>query len=205
MASSNPRNPKALRPLAPAPSISPVAQDIDVKPIKKRSNACEACKRRKTKCLGKVPCDKCLHLGTECRFVEESDRRKKLALRRFEQELSSAHLLLDRIHLASTLVSKVEAQTRQKVQDLQERIAFYEGLTQELSTRFSSDVSDYIADSVKALPSRSHASAEPQRHPSASSSSPMGSLDEVDTLDVDVNRDRQSRSTGFIGKGSEIA
>ncbi|RAH80850.1 hypothetical protein BO86DRAFT_448842 [Aspergillus japonicus CBS 114.51] len=225
MTSHSPRNPKALRPLAPAPSISPVAPDIDVKPIKKRSNACEACKRRKTKCLGEVPCDKCLQTGTECRFVEESDRRKKLALRRFEQELSSAHLLLDRIHVAyennqnaelgelfellqdrSTLVPKIEAHTRQKVQDLEERVAFYEGLTQNLSTRFGSDVSDYIADSVKeALPSRSHASAEPQRPRSASSSSSMGSLDEVDTLNVDVNRDRQSRSTGFIGKGSEIA
>lgn len=33
----------------------------------------------------------------------------------------------------------------------------------------------------------------------------MGSLDDIDTVDIDVNRDRQSRSTGFVGKGSEIA
>ncbi|GLA06212.1 hypothetical protein AnigIFM60653_006738 [Aspergillus niger] len=33
----------------------------------------------------------------------------------------------------------------------------------------------------------------------------MGSLDDIDTVDIDVNRDRLSRSTGFVGKGSEIA
>lgn len=33
----------------------------------------------------------------------------------------------------------------------------------------------------------------------------MGSLNDIDTVDNDVNRDRQSRSTGFMGKGSEIA
>ncbi|GKZ70441.1 hypothetical protein AnigIFM50267_006088 [Aspergillus niger] len=105
----------------------------------------------------------------------------------------------------STLARRIGVQTQQKLQDLEERMSFYEQLVEELSTNFHSEVSGYIANSLKSLTSRSHALKEPQRSRSISSSSSMGSLDDIDTVDIDVNRDRQSRSTGFVGKGSEIA
>lgn len=40
---------------------------------------------------------------------------------------------------------------------------------------------------------------------SASSSSSVGSLDALDVLDEDVNRSKDSRATGYIGKSSEVA
>ncbi|RAL06494.1 uncharacterized protein BO97DRAFT_419369 [Aspergillus homomorphus CBS 101889] len=212
---------QALRTLAPAtdigslainPAINPV-QDTVVKPIRKRTNACEACKKRKSRCLGELPCDRCLQTGTECHFMEESDRRRKLALRRIEQELSSAYFLLDQIKAAyeasneielerliriskdkSALTPRIEYQRRQKLQ-----------LVKELSTKFRPEVSAYIANSLKPLTSRSHALEEPQRCRSLSSSSSTDPLGEIETIDIDVNRDRQSRSTGFIGRGSDIA
>lgn len=38
-----------------------------------------------------------------------------------------------------------------------------------------------------------------------SSSSSVGSLDALDVLDEDVNRSKDSRATGYIGKSSEVA
>ncbi|CAK38149.1 uncharacterized protein An03g01760 [Aspergillus niger] len=192
MSSSNSQAPRTL---APATVISPLAnnsvQETVVKPIRKRTNACEACKKRKTKCLGELPCDKCLQIGTECHFVEESDRRRKLALRRIEQELSSAYLLLDQIRVAYGKGNEIEL----------ERLINISKDKSPLAQR----IEVQTQQKLQSLTSRSHALKEPQRSRSISSSSSMGSLDDIDTVDIDVNRDRQSRSTGFVGKGSEIA
>ncbi|EHA21030.1 hypothetical protein ASPNIDRAFT_45724 [Aspergillus niger ATCC 1015] len=188
-------NSQAPRTLAPATILSPLAndsaQETVVKPIRKRTNACEACKKRKTKCLGELPCDKCLQIGTECHFVEESDRRRKLALRRIEQELSSAYLLLDQIRVAYGKGNEIEL----------ERLINISKDKSPLAQR----IEVQTQQKLQSLTSRSHALKEPQRSRSISSSSSMGSLDDIDTVDIDVNRDRQSRSTGFVGKGSEIA
>ncbi|OJJ99338.1 hypothetical protein ASPACDRAFT_29922 [Aspergillus aculeatus ATCC 16872] len=190
---------QALRTLAPAtdigslainPAIIP-AQDTVVKPIRKRTNACEACKKRKSRCLGELPCDRCLQTGTECHFMEESDRRRKLALRRIEQELSSAYFLLDQIKAAYEASNEIEL----------ERLIRISKDKSALTPRI-----DYqTRQKLQPLNSRSHALEEPQRCRSLSSSSSTDPVGEIETIDIDVNRDRQSRSTGFIGRGSDIA
>lgn len=43
------------------------------------------------------------------------------------------------------------------------------------------------------------------RRESASSLSSVGSLDAIDVVDEDINRSRESRATGFVGKNSEVS
>ncbi|RDK41109.1 hypothetical protein M752DRAFT_277155 [Aspergillus phoenicis ATCC 13157] len=87
-----------LRILAPAPDTRPSrVTDVAVRPAKRKSNACDACKKRKTRCHGDHPCDKCTQAGTKCLFAGDVDKRKKLALHNTEQELNAIRSLLDQL------------------------------------------------------------------------------------------------------------
>ncbi|RDH26343.1 hypothetical protein BDQ94DRAFT_164567 [Aspergillus welwitschiae] len=102
---------KNLRILAPAPDARPSqVTDVDVRPAKRKSNACDACKKRKTRCRGDHPCDKCTQAGTECLFARGVDRRKKFALHNTEEELNAIRLLLDQLVAAFDSGSNTDVQ-----------------------------------------------------------------------------------------------
>ncbi|KIX95465.1 uncharacterized protein Z520_08982 [Fonsecaea multimorphosa CBS 102226] len=74
--------------------------DLDNKPKasssrKKVSLACLACRRRRTKCDGGVPCASCLSRNTECVKDEYDDGRRKLAVKRRLESLEKDRHLLD--------------------------------------------------------------------------------------------------------------
>ncbi|BCR98156.1 Zn(II)2Cys6 transcription factor domain-containing protein [Aspergillus luchuensis] len=164
-----PSQAKGLRILAPAPDARPSrVTDVAVRPAKRISNACDACKKRKTRCRGDHPCDKCTQAGTECLFARGVDRRKKFALHNTEEELNAIRLLLDQLVAAFDSGNKTDIQrlidiARNKsntkndaklhkwcsLQDLQSQLRFYEQLTHNLSVKFGTDVSNYIAHSLK--------------------------------------------------------
>lgn len=94
--------------------------------------------------------------------MEESDRRRKLALRRIEQELSSAYLLLDQIRVAygkgneielerliniskdkSPLAQRIEVQTQQKLQVRHNLFKNPQGQADQ-NTRISKNVFPFI-------------------------------------------------------------
>ncbi|OAP54352.1 hypothetical protein AYL99_11453 [Fonsecaea erecta] len=62
---------------------------------KKVSLACLACRRRRTKCDGSVPCASCLSRNTECVKDEFDDGRRKLAVKRRLESLEKDRHLLD--------------------------------------------------------------------------------------------------------------
>ncbi|OQV08125.1 Fungal Zn2-Cys6 binuclear cluster domain-containing protein [Cladophialophora immunda] len=62
---------------------------------KKVSLACLACRRRRTKCDGGVPCASCLSRNTECVKDEYDDGRRKLAVKRRLESLEKDRHLLD--------------------------------------------------------------------------------------------------------------
>ncbi|OJJ66171.1 hypothetical protein ASPBRDRAFT_49228 [Aspergillus brasiliensis CBS 101740] len=164
-----PSQAKGLRILAPAPDARPSrVTDVAVRPAKRKSNACDACKKRKTRCLGDHPCDKCTRAGTECLIARGVDRRKKLALHNTEQELNAIRSLLDQLVAAFDSGSNTDVQrlidiarselnTKKDTklhkwcsfQDLQSQLRFYEQLTHNLSAKFGTDVSNYITHSLK--------------------------------------------------------
>ncbi|PYH86493.1 hypothetical protein BO82DRAFT_325641 [Aspergillus uvarum CBS 121591] len=171
-----------LKTLAPAyNTLSSRLSPPDLPRIKKRSNACEACKKRKTKCQGTQPCEKCIQAESQCVFAEELDRRKKLALRQAEQELRTAYELLGQMVVASDNKDSAE------LDRLSTMIKGGFLRTQGPSSVEQKDLSDV---------STSH---------STTASSSAASLHDFATLNEDINRDERSRATGYIGRGSEIA
>ncbi|OQE23717.1 hypothetical protein PENSTE_c008G01500 [Penicillium steckii] len=141
--------------------------------------ACESCRQRKTKCTGdKSGCRNCREAGIICCYTDGKREKSKRQL--------------------ASLSAKVQA---------------YEDVISKLSNRFG--VSDeqlvniaLTADSASELVldggtdttgKRKFTSEPPPSHPS--SDAPPGL---VDHTEEDFNRDETARSTGFMGKSSEI-
>ncbi|EXJ77032.1 hypothetical protein A1O3_10189 [Capronia epimyces CBS 606.96] len=78
-------SPPRTRPLKPAKDGQPSKPSIPKKrqASARISAACEACKKRKTKCTGgPAPCQLCVSLGTECIIDLSLDMRRRAALQR---------------------------------------------------------------------------------------------------------------------------
>ncbi|KAH0843186.1 hypothetical protein FOPE_07848 [Fonsecaea pedrosoi] len=81
--------------LAPLPDTDPDNAPQPSSSRKKVSLACLACRRRRTKCDGGVPCASCLSRNTECVKDEYDDGRRKLAVKRRLESLEKDRHLLD--------------------------------------------------------------------------------------------------------------
>lgn len=70
-----------------------------IPPNKKISTACFGCKKRKTRCSGKVPCTQCVQRGTvhDCLIDSTTDLRRKGVSDRRIDELERDRVLLDDI------------------------------------------------------------------------------------------------------------
>ncbi|OKL58501.1 hypothetical protein UA08_06055 [Talaromyces atroroseus] len=90
--------PNIARSLAPAPPG--FQRKANAEPARQRKNistACSACKTRKWKCSGTVPCENCVRSNTECIIDESSDNRRRLAVKRKLEELTEDKNLLLRL------------------------------------------------------------------------------------------------------------
>ncbi|KAL4808586.1 fungal-specific transcription factor domain-containing protein [Aspergillus unguis] len=190
----------SLPALAPFPLEEPLRQTLPLPRRTKQTTACTACKARKSRCGGGHPCPKCAELGTECIFLGALDRRRKYAQRRAEQELVALHQLLDEILDAYEAgdMTRLGLLLSTRRGDRPKQVGIHErALSDERSK--SSTGNSFQEPSRKPSLSRSSSSS------SSSSSASVGSLDEVDTLTEDPNRNRESRAAGYIGKESEVA
>ena len=57
--------------------------------MKRASNACKECQKRRTRCTGPPKCSECDTHDRECTFDEQADRRRRVNARRTEEELAS--------------------------------------------------------------------------------------------------------------------
>lgn len=64
---------------------------------------------------------------------------------------------------------------------------------------------DHLQKPATSMPGSQSSSKVAPSSLSSSSSSSVGSLDAMDTLDEDLNRTKNSRATGYLGKSSEIS
>ncbi|PYH43447.1 putative C6 transcription factor [Aspergillus saccharolyticus JOP 1030-1] len=87
------------RPLAPAPAGANAALDNQQR-RKNVGTACAACKARKLKCTGSVPCASCVKSNVECTLDKSADKRRRGALKRKIDELADKEDLLERLVLA---------------------------------------------------------------------------------------------------------
>ncbi|KAG2412986.1 hypothetical protein HFD88_010545 [Aspergillus terreus] len=84
------------RPLAPAPPGVTTANDSHQR-RKNVGTACLACKARKLKCTGVVPCGNCIKSRIECTLDHTADKRRRGALKRKIDQLEEKEDLLIRL------------------------------------------------------------------------------------------------------------
>ncbi|KAJ5584949.1 uncharacterized protein N7459_004749 [Penicillium hispanicum] len=86
------------KPLASAPGRTPpqTASYLEPRP-RKVAIACTACQKRKSRCIGGVPCDACRNANTQCAIDEGSDGRRKTSVKRKIDALEQNQDLLFRL------------------------------------------------------------------------------------------------------------
>lgn len=144
--------------------------------------ACESCRQRKTKCSGDTPvCRQCRELRVSCHYpVGWREKTKKEVEKLSEKALEYENLLKD-------LGTIVESRTADRIKSLLDK--------------YGLDV-DYSSNS-----NLSHSVTPQDELPDAddvSSPSSIGSLEAIDRVEEDLNRNENSRATGYMGKNSEI-
>ncbi|KAL4993581.1 fungal-specific transcription factor domain-containing protein [Aspergillus recurvatus] len=200
---TSPTTHNSPRVLAPSPRNDPSRPSLPLPKRTKRSNACIACKARKSKCGGGQPCNKCIEIGSKCIFDVGLDRRRKYAQRHAEQELTSLRQLLEKI--VNAFDAGDLAQLGELLSNVRgSRSSQAESHERSLPSDGKIEIGKDFEDETTSIQS---VSGENTRRASASSdsSASVGSLDEVDALTEDPNRNLESRAAGYIGKESEIA
>ncbi|RMJ28952.1 Transcription factor [Aspergillus sp. HF37] len=89
---------KPLAPAPPAPS-SGFFPGLS-KSISRRKNvarACSACRQRKAKCTGRIPCNLCRENNTDCSIDQDTDERRKITQKRKAESLEQDRDLLLRL------------------------------------------------------------------------------------------------------------
>ncbi|RJE23550.1 Transcription factor [Aspergillus sclerotialis] len=143
--------------------------------------ACESCRHRKTKCSGDNPaCRQCSELGITCHYP---DSWKEKAQKDLDRVSAKA---LDFENLLKDIGSLVDSRTSIRIRDVLDK----HSVDNEYSSRAKVN-SSMIQDDI-------HMEDEVGSHSS------IGSLDAIDRVDEDVNRDEKSRATGYMGKNSEV-
>ncbi|KAJ5601458.1 hypothetical protein N7510_010992 [Penicillium lagena] len=145
--------------------------------------ACESCRQRKTKCSGDTPiCRQCRELRVTCQYpVGWKERTKKQVEKLSEKATDYENLLKD-------LGGVVETKAAERIRSLLDK----HGLEPDYSSNSAQSHSATPQDAMDA------AAEEP------SSPSSIGSLEAIDRVEEDLNRDEHTRATGYLGKNSEI-
>ncbi|KAJ6059483.1 hypothetical protein N7444_003122 [Penicillium canescens] len=64
---------------------------------KKATTACQACQKRKSKCVGGEPCEPCQKANTECVINADNDGRRRITLKRKIESLEQDRNLFERL------------------------------------------------------------------------------------------------------------
>ncbi|KAJ5294881.1 hypothetical protein N7508_009702 [Penicillium antarcticum] len=157
-------------------------QDTTPRYSRRVPRACEACRRRKSKCSGDTPlCRQCRELGLICYYPV--GWREKMT--REVQRLSAA--VQEYESLLHDLRNATESRTSGWVKALLDKHG------QNTTAPF---------EHPQSLLSASQNTVESDKPSSPLS---IGSLEAIDRVDEDLNRTNRTRATGFIGKTSEIS
>ncbi|KAJ6011207.1 hypothetical protein N7451_002619 [Penicillium sp. IBT 35674x] len=144
--------------------------------------ACESCRQRKTKCSGDTPiCRQCRELRATCNYpVGWKEKTKKQVEKLTEKAYDYENLLKD-------LGTLVESRVADRIKSLLDK----HGL--------DVDYSPSSAQSHSVTPQDEVAEADDISSPSS-----IGSLEAIDRVEEDLNRNENTRATGYMGKNSEV-
>ncbi|KAL4993106.1 hypothetical protein BDV10DRAFT_179669 [Aspergillus recurvatus] len=193
---------KSSRVLAPLHNKALSGQSLHLPKRTNHSNACTACKARKTKCHGGQPCTKCVETGSKCIFDKSLDRRRKYALKNAEQKLRSLTRLLDQITEAfdagdkgqlSDLLSSVRGDRLRQAESHKQSLPSDEqsGIEADLKNTFT--------------PIYSVPSSSTRRASVSLSAGSIGPLDDVGTFSQDLNCHQKKKAVGYMCNEYEIS
>ncbi|KAJ5946421.1 transcriptional regulator family: Fungal Specific TF [Penicillium verhagenii] len=136
--------------------------------------ACESCRQRKTKCSGDTP------VCQQCQVLKGT------------------------CLYPLTSTEKVKRQ----VKKLSEKAQDYENMLKDLGnivdTRTAERITDLLSKHGLDAPPSHSVTMHDELPNEPSSPSSIGSLEEIDRVKEDLNRNENSRATGFMGKSSEV-
>ncbi|KAJ5767330.1 uncharacterized protein N7511_004946 [Penicillium nucicola] len=143
--------------------------------------ACEACRRRKSKCSGDTPlCRQCRELGLICYYPVGWREKMTREIQRLSAAVQEYESLLHDLRNAT------ESRTS--------------GWVKALLDKHGQNTTPF--EYPQSLLSTSQNTVESDKPSSPLS---IGSLEAIDRVDEDLNRTTRTRATGFIGKSSEIS
>ncbi|KAF7592509.1 hypothetical protein BBP40_012799 [Aspergillus hancockii] len=146
--------------------------------------ACESCRARKTKCSGDTPiCRQCKELRVTCKYPASWRERTKGQLDSLSTKAEAYEKLLRDIG------NVVDGRTAEQIRATLDK---YSGTSSgERASTASQSSSVTPQDKDDCIDERS-------------STSSIGSLEAIDRVEEDVNRNENSRATGYMGKNSEV-
>ncbi|KAF2259417.1 hypothetical protein CC78DRAFT_585988 [Lojkania enalia] len=149
------------------------------------TTACTNCRKRKVKCTGEIPrCRNCEENEKPCSYPQlRKDRLKSVT----EQNLELTNLLKE-------LSSRVDEKDRTKISNVLGTVG------DDMSTTSVSLSPNTLGKRPRREPPRNGDLADAPDGVSGS----LGSNEEIDLLDEDLLRSRESRATGFFGQNSEV-
>ncbi|KAJ5493263.1 hypothetical protein N7539_002009 [Penicillium diatomitis] len=148
--------------------------------------ACESCRARKTKCSGDTPvCRQCRELRVTCHYPIGWKERTKIQVDNLSEK---AH---DYENLLKELGHVVEGRTAERIKSLLDK----HGTELENSSNSNSNQSHSVTPNDEVVEEDMEEVTSP---------SSIGSLEAIDRVEEDLNRNENSRATGFMGKNSEV-
>ncbi|KAJ5644225.1 transcriptional regulator family: Fungal Specific TF [Penicillium longicatenatum] len=141
--------------------------------------ACESCRQRKTKCSGDTPvCQQCQTSKGTCLYPLASTEKLKKQVKKLSEKAQ------DYENMLKDLGNLVDTRTTERITNLLSKVR-YDSVAEDAPSSHSVTLHDELPN-------------EP------SSPSSIGSLEEIDRVEEDLNRNKISRATGFMGKSSEV-
>ncbi|KAJ5979878.1 hypothetical protein N7481_007176 [Penicillium waksmanii] len=138
------------RAIRPQPADEPRAPERpeanNPKLVKNASSACSACRRRKSRCVGGVPCEPCRKADTKCELDFDTDGRRRVAFKRKIQSLEQDRNLL--LQLMETIRSD-NTRTAPGVLNLIRSNASVREIRQFFDTEPSSSTADEMPTKVR--------------------------------------------------------
>ncbi|KAJ5109690.1 hypothetical protein N7532_002335, partial [Penicillium argentinense] len=197
---SKPMNPNIRQPDPAAASTVPAQGQIDLsnprankiaiprlappsthRGRRRSAKACEPCRQRKIKCDGETPCGPCAYNNSECIYGDAKRVRDK-------KELASMTKKVHRYeHLLRSLEGDSDEPTARRIRK---------------ALRVSDDNMNPTLHSRNSTTPPQHGKSPGED--ATNSDSSVGSLQDLDKVDEDLNRDENARAAGFYGKNSEV-
>ena len=167
---------------------------------KRRSaRACESCRQRKIKCDGNRPtCGQCMYHRAACSYEDVKRVRDQKQLEHLARRLENYETLL------RGLESEADPPTARRIRKAL-KVSMHE--PDKKTPNVFPKVQPIADISLTPLLSLQAKSGKSTRQPTddSDSDSSVGSLNAVDLVGEDVNRNEATRAAGYFGKNSEVA